>query len=229
MIYCIGDSFTAGDELPDWEGQLDSVRKPYPTSQLAWPALLEKRTGQPVINWGRGGSGHTRIIKRAMDATFDGADIVVVAWSSPFRIELADSLGPFNIWYDRNMTQMASSDKRNVVVKWLASEHDEERTVPWYFSQWLRQIILLQSFFENRKQKYVMVLSHAVFPEEYLTKFKKLSDQIDTTYFIGWPNNAMTSWVDGTPKAPKGHPLEEGHTIIADKIYEHIRNFGWVS
>ena len=54
-------------------------------------------------------------------------------------------------------------------------------------------------------------------------------DQIDSTYYIGWPNETMMEWTYGTPQGPGGHFLEQGHQRVADKIYEHIRYLGWVS
>jgi hypothetical protein len=38
----------------------------------------------------------------------------------------------------------------------------------------------------------------------------------------------MMDWTYNTPKGPGGHFLEEGHAIVADKIYEHIRSLGWI-
>jgi hypothetical protein len=36
-------------------------------------------------------------------------------------------------------------------------------------------------------------------------------------------------WTYGTPRGPRGHFLEQGHEIVADKIYEYIRHLGWIS
>ena len=56
-----------------------------------------------------------------------------------------------------------------------------------------------------------------------------LINQIDTTYYIGWPNQGLTTWMGDCPKGPGGHPLELGHQRIAEHINEHIRNLGWIS
>jgi hypothetical protein len=39
----------------------------------------------------------------------------------------------------------------------------------------------------------------------------------------------MMEWTYRTPQGPGGHFLEQGHAIVADKIYEHIRNLSWIS
>lgn len=62
------------------------------------------------------------------------------------------------------------------------------------------------------------------------TGVKYLISAIDKTKFI---NNTLSEstidWIVGTKKMPNGHPGPDGHQIIANKIYEHIRNSGWLS
>jgi hypothetical protein len=43
---------------------------------------------------------------------------------------------------------------------------------------------------------------------------------IDHTKFVGWPNDGMVEWAHDSPRGPGGHPLEQGHKLIAEKIYE---------
>ena len=231
MIYCIGDSFTAGDELSDW---IPTRNKTYPISQLAWPALLGQKLNQPVKNLGRGGCGNTRIVKRAMDATLIGADLVVVAWATPLRIELADEFGVFDVWPNRNINVMAHDESRALLVKWFTVHHngeEEEKFEQWYYAAWLRQVILLQSFFKINNQRYIMIASDPIYHRnnKYQNQFNKLYNQIDSTYFAGWPTHSMQDWAHGLPKGPHHHFLEEGHQRVADKVYEYIRNLGWIS
>ena len=50
-----------------------------------------------------------------------------------------------------------------------------------------------------------------------------LSNQINIQHYLGWSDSSsMVEWVYGTPQGVKGHPLEEGHRMIADKIIKHI-------
>jgi len=229
MIYCIGDSFTAGDELPDWSPKALNQNEPYPISQLAWPALLEKQLNVPVKNLGRGGCGNTRIVKRAIDATLSGADIVIVAWSNPSRIELADEQGLFDAWPTRNADTIAAAFIRSILIKWFAV-HQNNMCDQWSYTAWLRQIILLQSFFKTHNQKYLMLSADPLHKHaKYRNNFLSLRNEVDPTYFIGWPNNSMLDWAHGLPKGPGCHFLEEGHQVIANKVDEYIRNFGWVS
>lgn len=231
MIYCIGDSFTAGDELPDWTNDFDPLIGAYPTSEFAWPSLLGQQLNKPVTNLGRGACGNTRIVKRAIDCTIAGADIIIVAWTNPERIELADSLSIFDIWGARNVDRMANKDSRGIVVKWSAVNQTNEQTDQWFYANWLRQIILLQSLFKTYNQKYIMLCSHVGnnLNQQHSDKFSKLYNLVDQTHFLGWPNLSMLDWTYGCPQGAGGHFLEQGHRIIADTINEHIRNIGWLS
>ena len=62
-----------------------------------------------------------------------------------------------------------------------------------------------------------------------LQGIQQLASQIDSSHFLGWPNDQMVEWTWGCAKGPNGHFLEEGHERVANKIYEHIGNLGWLS
>ena len=63
----------------------------------------------------------------------------------------------------------------------------------------------------------------------YENKFMHLLNHIDKTQFVDGMNNSVAEWCYGLPYGPNGHPLHEGHRLIANKINEHIRNIGWIS
>ena len=56
-----------------------------------------------------------------------------------------------------------------------------------------------------------------------------LTKKIRFTNYLGWPDQSMMEWTYGVAKGPNGHFLEDGHIIVANKIYEHIRHLNWVS
>lgn len=225
MIYTIGDSFTFGDELPG-SIILKNFIKP---SELAWPSLLEKKWNKPVTNLGRPASGNTRLIKRAMDCVFKGdAEFIIVAWTSPYRIEWCDSDGIYDIWAGRNIKFL--DDHRKVLVE-IMERDNCDNVDRWQYNQWLRDVILLQSFFKIHNQRYLMLQSHLSqkLNNRWWGEYTNLTDQVDSTYFLGWPSEGMTEWIGNTTRGPGGHPLEDGHQQIAKKIDEYIRNLGWLS
>ena len=47
-------------------------------------------------------------------------------------------------------------------------------------------------------------------------------DRINPEMFIGFPYHGFVEWSYGTPCGPGGHPLEQGHKLIAEKLLEVI-------
>ena len=226
MIYAIGDSFTYGDELP--------------SQDLAWPAVLGKKLNCIVINQGKPATGNHRMIKRAIDAVLNKAEMIIIGWSDCNRQEFADDIGIYDIWAGRNYraVQLDDPTHRINLIKYMTAYDTPE----YFYAQWLRQIILVQSLCNFHKIPLIMFtacgshISHS----KYYTNFDQLSlainlkDWIDKNMF-----NSIGEWVYGTPHGPNGHPLEAGHELIAEKIYEHIKkriqgydnidaSYGWV-
>lgn len=231
MIYCLGDSFTAGDELSDFIRTVDQPT--YSTCSSSWPNLLSKKTNLPTVNLGRGACGNTRLIKRCMDLCISGsADIIVIAWTNPERIELADDHGIWDTWPARRTEYFPTPSKyRADIIKWTAVHQNSAEIEQWYYANWLRQIILLQKFLSAYEQKYIMLQSHVTehWNHIYYNRFQTLFDEVDAKYFLGWPYESMMNWTADVDKGPHGHFLEQGHEIVAEKVYEYIRNLGWLS
>jgi len=214
MIYAIGDSFTYGDELTSRE--------------LAWPAILSKKLNKEIINKGRPATGNTRMIKRALDAVIDKAEMIIIGWSDSNRVEFADENGIFDLWAGRNFRQFQDDIlHRKDLIKYMTAYDATE----YYYTNWLRKIILIQSLCKLHQIPCVMFISCGANErhQEYHINHQNLVDQIDHSVFVDGMFNSVAEWTYGTPHGPYGHPLQAGHEIIADKIYEHIRNLGWVS
>jgi len=214
MIYAIGDSFTYGDELDSQE--------------QAWPTVLSKLINKPVINKGRPATGNTRIIKRAIDAAVNDAEMIIVGWSDCNRQEFADEIGVYDIWAGRNYRAFQKDNTHRIdLIKYLTAYDTPE----YYYADWLRKVILIQSLCQVKNIPLVMFIacgannSH----QEYHAKFSTLVSQIDQTQFVDGMFTSVAEWCYGTPYGPNGHPLEAGHKIIAEKIYEHIRNISGIS
>ena len=215
MIHAIGDSFTYGDELE--------------SQSLAWPAILAKKLNKEITNQGKSATGNKRIIKRAIDAVIDQSELIVIGWSDCNRQEFADELGIYDIWAGRNYRafQLEDPTHRINLIKYVTAYDTPE----YYYADWLRQIILVQSFCKVHNIPCVMFIACGsnIIHKQYHQQFKKLIDKIDHSMFVDGMFNSVGEWTWGTPQGKNGHPLEQGHEIIANKIYEHIRNLGWIS
>jgi lysophospholipase L1-like esterase len=212
MIYAIGDSFTFGDELPSQE--------------LAWPTLLSKKLNTSVLNKGRSASGNKRMVKRAIDAVIDKSQLIVIGWSDCNRQEFADNIGTYDLWAGRNYRafQLEDPTHRINLIKYVTA-YD---TPKYYYADWLRQIILVQSLCKLHNIPCVMFVACGahVWHKQYHQQFKKLVDVIDHSMFVDDMFTSVAEWTYGTPHGSNRHPLEQGHEIIAEKIYEHIKNLG---
>ena len=225
MIYAIGDSFTEGGELP---GQDFGI-----PGKGAWPEVLSNLINKPVTNLGRSASGNTRIVKRAIDCVIDNADGIIICWTAHNRTEFADQFGIYDVWPGRDsrwwLTTKSGSEHRIELVKYLTNHHNQDH----YYANWLRQIILVQNLCKSKNIPCAMFLafgSDDFNVYKHKENIKKLIEEIDLNLFV---NNTLTEstvdWTYGTLKGLGGHPLEKGHQIIANKIYEHIRHLGWIS
>ena len=208
-LYTVGDSFTYGDELPD------------PVAD-GWPQKLANMLGYDLVNHGRSGVGNEYIIKKTIQAVAEhNPDLVVVAWTSCGRVEFADEWGPYDIWPACNSRAFHEDPKleyRHELIKYITMYNDSEHE----YRRWLRQVILLQSFLKTHGVEYLMC---SAFDNQhrfgkYWQTNQGYYDLIDTDRIVGWPNDGMVEWSFQYPLAPKGHPLGEGHTKIAEKIYE---------
>jgi hypothetical protein len=209
-ILTLGDSFTFGVELqnPDKD---------------AWPALLAEKNNWELKNQGVGGGSNDRIIRFAFEELPNTYDLIIVGWTAWDRFEVKH--GDMTAWTSANRKLL---DHWHWVRDYYKYAYDDY----FAFCNYLRQIIMLQSYFKQNKQRYIFCNAFDT-PKAYLEQNKleaiQLSGQVDTEYFIDWPNGHMCEWMGDCPKGPNGHPLESGHQRIAERINEYIRNLGWVS
>jgi lysophospholipase L1-like esterase len=212
-LLTIGDSFTYGEELLDINN--------------AWPYILGQRIGYEVTNLGNPASSNDRIVRVLLEYLIENCnhtDLVIIGWSLLGRAEFADELGYYDIWPGAGRYY---GDHRNQVVKYISTYHSREA----YFRKYLQQIILVQEFLKHRNIKYVMldVLANDYYRKQHQFSWNNYENQIDQTNYIDFNKSGMCEWASGTPTGSQGHFLEEGHRIVANRIYEHIRHLGWVS
>jgi len=133
MIYCIGDSFTYGDELKD------------PTKS-AWPIILGNLLNKTAVNLGKNGSGNTRIVKRTIDAAFcDDAELIIVAWTGPHRVEFFNE-GPCDIWPGK---EVWTNIKDQITIAKAMTNATNDKFDLYLYRKWLRDVILTQNLLQN--------------------------------------------------------------------------------
>lgn len=209
-LLTVGDSFTHGDELAD------------PT-KTSWPSLLSNKLNYELTNLAKPGGGNARMVRHCIEQV-NNYDMVIIAWSQFSRIEFADEFGFYDIWPGMNTHRDFSfASFRSDQIKYFTAYHNDN----YLYRQYLINIILLQTFLKANNKKYIMLDAFANSDQSERYTETDLLSQIDTTYYLGWPDITMMNMAWGCPTGLKGHFLEEGHVRVAEKIYQHMKDVGW--
>ena len=212
-LLTVGDSFTYGEEL----AELTS----------AWPFLLGDKLGYEVTNLAKPGSGNTRMVRHCVEQ-LDNYDIAIIAWSHFARIEMADENGFYDLWPGGGLLPHKQySPWRWEIIDYFSRHHNDD----YLYRQYLLDIILIQNFFKANNKQYLVLDSfgnHQV-NQRTADQNRDLIDQIDATYYVGWPDSTMMEWAYRCPVGDRGHFLEEGHIKVAEKIYSHMEQLSWVN
>lgn len=221
-ILAIGDSFTYGDELPDVPEPNTEQRKWYrlpPSSQYSYPSLVAKQLNAQIDNLSIPGGSNSRIFRKCIDSILlQNYDLVICGWTEISRLDIQLD----GIDFPAGPTSIIAHK-----VPWLKEYYAIQYNDDHAWNTWLSQVVALQSFLQNRGQRYIF-LSMQGFPS-IPDKFNHLVNAVDSRHYLGWYQHGMTEWMGDCPKGTRHHPLELGHKRIADKVYEHIRNLGWLS
>lgn len=167
----------------------------------------------PSKNLGLVGGSNERIFRLAVSETLETRyDLVICAWSAPSRYEL--------FYKGRPMTMPVGSEEyygdefrwaKDFVANHYDFHFEEERG--------LLKMIALQSYFSQRNQPYLFTT--ACGPATVSPKNSWIAQHIDWNNWIS-PGVPMYLWCNHLPTGPGGHFLEEGHRLVADRIYEFI-------
>jgi hypothetical protein len=214
-LLAIGDSFTYGEELAD-------IRN-------AWPHVLGNKLGYQVINKGIPASCNYRMLRCLVEQDLKDIDLVVIGWSHFDRVEVSDEEGTYEIWPGGNRTkQRTQAAWRGSLIDYFSRHHNDD----YLYRQYLLYIILSQSHLIANNKPYIMLdaFGNHKDPRRHSVDNQDLLRQVDITRFLGWPNESMLEWTIDCPtgnkwpilRGPGGHFLDEGHAIVANKIYDSL-------
>lgn len=222
QILTLGDSFTYGEELED--------------RNQAWPIRLGDLLNAQVVNLGlpsNSGHGVCRQLLEYISSADELPNLVIIGWPSPGRAEYADESGYFSIWPG---CQGNLFIQKSLWRKELLSYVNKYHSSKWLFEKYLQNIIFVQNFLKSQNIKSLMmnVMGNDYYINSMLGDLRKYEKMINTDHFIDWDwehQRGMIEWTTAAncPKGPSGHFLNRGHQIVTEKVYEHIRNLGWVS
>lgn len=241
-LYFNGCSFTFGDELQD-------------PKNSAWPALIGDSLKCRFFNDAVSGGSNDRIVYKTLLAASD-YDYFFIAWTTYVRFTEYNPVDNFEI----NFTPILNLDPALHYSDDLKTNYEKYKNYGelyykhWFnelyqFKKWLQEILLLQSFFDVHKKKYLMLntmhnnLHKWLQPADsfiestkdlidffdYINDEQLLQEQkqiqqlvslIDKSKFIGWNEWSITSLKADYPCGPNGHLLESGHRAVAKKVLD---------
>jgi hypothetical protein len=210
MIDCLffcGCSFTYGEELNE------SIRQ-----QKNFAGLLGKHYNIPVYNFSKPAGSNDRIQRKTFielpKLLQQGlTPMVIIPWTQPHRREIFDIKknmyrninfpgGKFNLIADEFDTLY--------FTKYSVDDDDALRTVIIKLS--------MQSFLKQLLIPYLFIESFASVPK-LPNSYYHMETLLDKQYII--PTNLRNIY-KGCEMAPGGHPLEQGHQLIADYLIKEI-------
>ena len=212
QLLTVGDSFTYGDELQD--------------RYQAWPYRLADLLGYEVNNMGQSGCSNASILRRTLEElAVNHYDLVIIAWTSPGRIEWKDDIGiEYDIWPGYSPTGQFFQDHpwRTDLLNFISQHHNSA----YLYQQYLIQAISLQSYCQANNINYRMInIRHNDYYRKVGAEMHAgLAEQIHAEMFVGWGEFGMIELTKGSARGSGGHPLEKGHERIADEIAKYIRN-----
>lgn len=211
QLLTVGDSFTYGEELSD------------PTS--AWPMVLGTKLGYTINNMAKPGSGNSRMVRYVVENGKD-SDLIIVAWSHFARTEVADENGFYDLWPGCSpVPHKQHSPWRSDLIEYYSRHYNDD----YLYRQHLLNVILLQSYLYKNNKRYLMLNTFGNHQYRKQSRHLDLLDQIDSTYFVGWPDQSMMEWTYGCEQGLNGHFLDKGHLKVAERIYQHMEQLAWVN
>ena len=197
-----GCSFTYGEELGD-------------PSTASWPALIAAKLGVDLINLAKPAYSNDAILQDLVAQDInqtDYTDLVIICWTSNLRMMFNDKDGHYTV-----MATTKERGHRKQVSDLLMATTD----LRWLYERWLTQVILAQSYLDGRHAKY---LFFSAFDNQKTFKDLRtpLRSKIETSKFIGWPDEGFVEWAYPCELGPRGHPLERGHAKVAGKLLEAL-------
>jgi hypothetical protein len=234
-LYVCGDSWTYGSELIDTDSSVqdhfDPVHEKYRLAHY-WPRLVADQLGLELIDGSFPGSSNDRILRVTM---YDVSRLVMkgrrpfvlVAWTQLQRFELPKGPdGHFWRSFVRPEVEHTPQVAMDIWAKWSSDRSDVVK--------WLQQIITLDTFLKANQVDY---LSTTVFKQSYQLYeqlcidgdpfFKPYLTQIRqhvnlSRHVLNYSMDTFLAHYDNIAYGPGGHPLEQGHKLLAEQMLTQI-------
>jgi hypothetical protein len=229
-IYANGCSLTAGLHL----------------NNNAWPQLIAERLSAPLLNHAVDGGTNSRTVYQTIRNLKD-FDLFLIGWTSTSRYTFYDSTNNHEINFNPSLSH-PNYESKSHYQNWGKVLYSHWHNELYAFKLWLQQIIQLQTLLKSHGKKYVMINALENNLSVWLNgpaSFSKLINLevmndnqiidewneiqyyvslIDTDSFVKWNDFYIASIKVNNlfPVTATGHLTKEGHSYVANLIYEHL-------
>jgi hypothetical protein len=209
-----GCSFTYGDELTD------------PKTQ-AWPALLAKKLGVPIVNLALPGTGNDCILRRTTEylyenSTTNSKPLVIIAWSQDWRREewFLDEYYGVRDYNNYGIIRFPNDRPNNHYEYALLENLSDEDT----YRKTLQRKIAMKMLLDTFKTPYLTtIFAHSEYDPVIE---KRMKERFSTMYSLinddKYKIEDMYVLANEYPKCPGGHNGPEAQVAVADHIYNRI-------
>lgn len=212
-----GCSFTYGQGLDNPKEQ-------------AWPALVAKRLGVPIVNLALKGCGNDSIHRRTHEYVYENLPtgskpLVIIAWSQYWRQEQW-----FNIFPGQKAT-FKLNDYKLICMPEGSPRGPEEKNLleHWSHENFYRRTMIyklsLSNLFKSHNIPYLMSDYSGDFRHEGLEEARK---KLPTTTYAAnsidyCTNRSFVEVTYDSPKLPCGHDGIEAQVVLSDYVNEEIK------
>lgn len=214
MLYVNGDSFTYGTGVD---------------SKDTWPSLLAEKLDLNLVNDAVPGGSNARVIRTTLAfLARHQPSLVVIAWSSFLRTEWpSHGLEPQHlhemdfghspiIQVQPNYTKYRNNDLPAI------TQYYQNINTNWAIDNYINQVLLLQSYLKYSKIQYVFMNALDNYDADVYRSSNKV--KLVTEEFLGWPNQCFNQWFRKDQRLPDGHLNTDGHRVLAEKLYNHVKD-----
>jgi len=233
-IYACGCSFTYGDELVN-------------PAASAWPVLVADKFKATIVNDAVSGGTNYRTIYRTIKNIKNDYDLYLVAWTDYSRFTVYRSDDNFEVNFN-NQLKNDLYQNSSEFKEWGRIYYKNWYNDLYAFKLWLQQILQLQSLLKDKNYLMINTMSNNLSKwlagkdsfidsvknlinfdlmndeqifEEY-NEIKYYVDNIDLSKFYQWNDFYITKLCYDFPVGKQGHILDQGHSHLAELIYNHL-------
>jgi len=220
-VIAIGDSFTRGDELADYDDTSDW----YHHSKNTWPALIAKSLNADYKCRAVGGIGNQQISFKT-SGTFNSDSLYIVNWT---WFERFDYINPVTDHWETTHPR-----HENKLDHYFYRNLDSEL---WNLFRNLQQMHSIIFLLKQHNIDFIMTCLDSMYNNKikdlrYDSSIYKTFDAVITQlqeqvlpYIIDFNGMGFLDWAkhNNYQFGPNGHPLEEAHAAAAEYIQERIK------